>query len=114
MLRCLCLAFLVACAHRAPGPTEVEKPVMKETKQVQNTDVGNLSEGTLDNGLRWAFARRPGTGVIALQAWIGVGSVHEKVGEEGMAHLHEHMLFKRTANLGPVISIDGWPTLVGR
>ena len=29
------------------------------------------------------------------------GSIHEQAGEEGMAHLHEHMLFKRTENLAP-------------
>src|SRR5207249_2714657 len=37
----------------------------------------------------------------ALQVWVRVGSADELPGEAGLAHLHEHMLFKGTARRGP-------------
>jgi zinc protease len=39
--------------------------------------------------------------VAAIQAWVGVGSADETEDEAGLAHLHEHMLFKGTARRGP-------------
>jgi len=101
MQRCLTLFALMACAHNPQKPAEVQKPKMMEpTKETENP-MEDLSEGVLKNGLRWVFAPRPRSGVVAVQAWVGVGSIHEQAGEEGMAHLHEHMLFKRTENLAP-------------
>ena len=38
--------------------------------------------------------------VVAIQVWIGVGSYDEQEGERGLAHLHEHMLFKGTERNG--------------
>ena len=34
--------------------------------------------------------------MVELQIWAGVGSADERPGEEGLAHFHEHMLFKGT------------------
>lgn len=34
--------------------------------------------------------------VVELQIWANVGSADERPGEEGLAHFHEHMLFKGT------------------
>ena len=101
MDRRLALLFLIACAHSAEMKPEVKKPEMMEETKETAAPLDARSEGKLENGMRWAFAPRPGSEVVAVQAWVGVGSVHERAGEEGMAHLHEHMLFKRTENLGP-------------
>ncbi len=38
--------------------------------------------------------------VVELQIWAGVGSADERDGEEGLAHFHEHMLFKGTERRG--------------
>lgn len=38
--------------------------------------------------------------VVELQIWAGVGSADERPGEEGLAHFHEHMLFKGTERRG--------------
>jgi len=38
--------------------------------------------------------------VVALQAWVDVGSADETEAIAGIAHLHEHMLFKGTARRG--------------
>jgi zinc protease len=38
--------------------------------------------------------------VAEVQVWAGVGSADEAPGEAGLAHFHEHMLFKGTATRG--------------
>ncbi|MCB9643707.1 MAG: insulinase family protein [Myxococcales bacterium] len=52
---------------------------------------------TLDNGLRVILAPTQAAPVVAIQAWVGVGSADESEEEAGLAHFHEHMLFKGTA-----------------
>ncbi len=39
--------------------------------------------------------------VVAVQAWVRVGSADEAPDEAGLAHLHEHMLFKGTRRRAP-------------
>ncbi len=39
--------------------------------------------------------------VAAIQIWVKVGSADETPDEAGIAHLHEHMLFKGTKSRGP-------------
>jgi len=39
--------------------------------------------------------------VVAIQVWVRVGSADERPDEAGLAHLHEHMLFKGTGRRGP-------------
>lgn len=56
-----------------------------------------------DNGLTLhvaAQAAAPAAPVVALQAWVGVGSADEAVHEAGVAHVVEHMLFKGSAGYG--------------
>ncbi len=55
---------------------------------------------TLDNGLKLLFLRTHEAPVVAMQAWVDVGSADEDDEVAGIAHLHEHMLFKGTARRG--------------
>ncbi len=55
---------------------------------------------TLDNGLRLVVEERATAPVVALQMWVQVGSADESDAEAGLAHVHEHMLFKGTDDLG--------------
>jgi len=55
----------------------------------------------LPNGLTWLFAPQHHSPVVAIQIWVKVGSADELPGELGLAHLHEHMLFKGTQRRGP-------------
>lgn len=55
----------------------------------------------LPNGLEILVLPSPAAPVVALQAWIGVGSLYERPAEAGAAHFLEHMLFKGTAKRGP-------------
>ncbi|HUH01035.1 MAG TPA: pitrilysin family protein [Kofleriaceae bacterium] len=54
----------------------------------------------LPNGLRALIAPSTSAPVVAVQAWIGVGSADEGPRQQGMAHVLEHMLFKGTARYG--------------
>jgi predicted Zn-dependent peptidase len=59
-------------------------------------------EHTLDNGLHILMVHRPGDPSVSA-GWVAhVGSVNEKPGITGMAHLFEHMMFKGTKTIGTV------------
>ena len=55
----------------------------------------------LDNGLTVVLQENHAAKVAALQLWVKVGSADETETEAGLAHLHEHMLFKGTKRRGP-------------
>src|SRR3990167_6610572 len=48
----------------------------------------------LNNGLTVILEESHKAHVVAFQAWVNVGSADEGKGEEGLAHLFEHMTFK--------------------
>jgi zinc protease len=50
----------------------------------------------LPNGLHTLCQSVRSAPVVALQAWVGVGAADETASQAGLAHLHEHMLFKGT------------------
>ncbi len=76
------LALAVACAGGAAG------------QQVP------VEEVVLDNGMTLLLLPRPGDPNVAA-GWVAkVGSVHERPGITGVAHLFEHMMFKGTAAIG--------------
>lgn len=52
----------------------------------------------LENGLTVVLQENHASPVVAFQMWVGVGSADELKGEEGLAHVFEHMLFKGTKN----------------
>src|SRR3954447_12617763 len=54
----------------------------------------------LDNGLTVLFEEQHAAPVAAFQVWVKVGSADERLDQSGLAHLHEHMLFKGTARRG--------------
>ena len=56
---------------------------------------------TLPNGLTLLVEENHAAPVVAIQVWVRVGSADELADEAGLAHLHEHMLFKGTARRGP-------------
>lgn len=54
----------------------------------------------LDNGLVLILEENHAARVVAFQAWVNAGSADETDAEAGLAHLHEHMLFKGTEKRG--------------
>jgi zinc protease len=55
----------------------------------------------LDNGLTVVFEAQHAAKVAAFQVWVKAGSADERPDQAGLAHLHEHMLFKGTLTRGP-------------
>ena len=55
---------------------------------------------TLPNGLSVVFEERHTAQVVASQVWMRAGSADERPDQAGLAHLHEHMLFRGTARRG--------------
>ena len=58
-------------------------------------------ELALSNGLRVVLEENHISPVVAMQAWVGVGSADDPPEMAGAAHLFEHMLFKSTKRRGP-------------
>ncbi len=54
----------------------------------------------LENGLGILLCETHLAPVVELQIWAGVGSADERGDEAGLAHFHEHMLFKGTERRG--------------
>ncbi len=55
-----------------------------------------MQQQTLANGLKVLVEENHSSKVVAAQVWVGVGSADELPEEAGLAHVHEHMLFKGT------------------
>ena len=51
---------------------------------------------SLDNGIEVAIKESHFSKMVAIQCWVGSGSIHEEADQYGMAHVLEHMLFKGT------------------
>ena len=58
--------------------------------------MNTLQTTTLKNGLRVITDSVPGMHSVALGIWVGVGTRHEDLAQNGVAHMVEHMLFKGT------------------
>jgi zinc protease len=56
---------------------------------------------SLPNGLTVVFEEQHAAKVAAFQVWVKAGSADERPDQAGLAHLHEHMLFKGTGRRGP-------------
>ncbi len=54
----------------------------------------------LDNGMTVILQAQHTAPVVACNVWVGVGSADEEPHEAGLAHVHEHMLFKGTERRG--------------
>lgn len=55
-----------------------------------------MKAARLKNGLRCILEKRKGTGVVAVQAWVKVGSRYEDDRIAGITHFIEHLIFKGT------------------
>ncbi|MEM6531568.1 MAG: pitrilysin family protein [Myxococcota bacterium] len=55
----------------------------------------------LDNGLKVVIEPSRRAPVVAVQVWINAGAADERRDQAGLAHVHEHMMFKGTERRGP-------------
>ncbi|MFQ5458914.1 MAG: M16 family metallopeptidase, partial [Myxococcota bacterium] len=58
------------------------------------------SRYNLDNGLSVILQENHSAPVVAFNVWVRAGSAEETDAESGIAHVHEHMLFKGTRRRG--------------
>jgi zinc protease len=61
----------------------------------------NVTEKVLPNGLKVLLKEDRKAPVVTFQIWYKVGSRNECLGETGMSHMLEHMMFKGTKKYGP-------------
>ncbi len=60
----------------------------------------DVQEHVLANGMKILMLQRPGVPRVVCHVYYKVGSINEKPGITGSAHLHEHMMFKGTHIMG--------------
>jgi zinc protease len=61
----------------------------------------NVTEKVLPNGLKVLLKEEHKAPVVTFQVWYKVGSRNECLGETGLSHMLEHMMFKGTKKYGP-------------
>lgn len=83
---CIALTSIVTTQHTvAQSLTDFEKKV---------------TTFTLDNGLTFIIIKRDVAPVVSFVTYADVGSVNEPVGNTGIAHIFEHMVFKGDTFVG--------------
>ena len=60
----------------------------------------NTQEYFLANGLKGILKDVPNSTVSSVFIWVKTGRAYEDDYERGLAHVHEHMIFKGTSKLG--------------
>src|SRR5262245_26635155 len=92
------MGMLAAAAALALGACAAGTGALSDKRGT--TAMEGLTRTTLDNGLQVAIVEDHSAPVVALMVWVRVGSADERAGQEGMAHVFEHMLFKGTERRG--------------
>lgn len=93
----LAAAALVFIAVK--GKSYVEAAITADGKTI-NERSGRVERYVLNNGLTVITEENRFSPVAALMVWVKTGSAFEDPGEFGLAHVHEHMMFKGTAKRG--------------
>ena len=60
----------------------------------------DVKEHTLANGMKILMIPKPGVPRVVCHIYFKVGSINERPGITGIAHIHEHMMFKGTQVVG--------------
>lgn len=74
----------------------MDKALLAEWPKFLYPFLMSISSTTLPNGIRIVTDKLAGAESIALGVWVGVGTRHEDMAQNGVAHMLEHMLFKGT------------------
>jgi predicted Zn-dependent peptidase len=60
----------------------------------------DVKEHMLPNGMKILMIQKPGVPRVVCHIYFKVGSINERPGITGIAHVHEHMMFKGTKMMG--------------
>jgi zinc protease len=72
----------------------------KDVREPKPSDEMGVMKFQLENGLTVLLEENHSAPVVAVNVWVKVGSACEEPSEYGLAHVHEHMLFKGTQKRG--------------
>ena len=82
------------------GSKSKAKPQSTAKRRVKSKLEQSVHHEVLPNGLTLLFRESELAPVADVQIWARVGSADERKNEAGLAHFHEHMLFKGTERRG--------------
>jgi len=104
--------MVVSCNREEKTMDDQNVDAMNTTNGSGSAWVEGITKYKLDNGLTVILEENHSSPVVAVNVWVKTGSACEIEGEYGLAHVHEHMLFKGTEkrNVGEiarVIESDG-------
>lgn len=93
---------LNGCSHgrKVESPQETStasKPPSGEFEVIPFFGDTQVYRARLDNGLKVLIVQDPSSPTFSYQTWFDVGSRNERQQYTGLAHLFEHMMFKRTS-----------------
>lgn len=102
------LLALVFCWQFLPGigfaqtstPTKTPSSTEFSIQPYLDRVVQNLTQFTLDNGMKFIVLRRTQAPVVSFVTYADVGGVDEPDGKTGVAHFLEHLAFKGTDRIG--------------
>ncbi|HUM34281.1 MAG TPA: insulinase family protein, partial [Candidatus Saccharicenans sp.] len=60
----------------------------------------DVKEHVLSNGMKILMIPKPGVPRVVCHIYYKVGSINERPGTTGSAHIHEHLMFKGTRIMG--------------
>lgn len=86
----------VSAQHEAPD-LSVKKPYEK-INEISLLGSLTIKNYRLPNGLQVAIVRDTTTPIFTYQTWFKTGSADEAPGHQGLAHLFEHMMFRKTTH----------------
>ncbi|MBV9866994.1 MAG: insulinase family protein [Abitibacteriaceae bacterium] len=101
----LLAAMTLGVSHPASAQKKVATSAATTTQKNRAAGkplvLNGIRETTLPNGLTVLTKEVHAAPVVYFSVWYKVGSVNEEVGQTGMSHLMEHMMFKGTKTRGP-------------
>lgn len=94
-------AVVWAAWSPAASPTAAPARMSAAAADARPTELNGIREIRLPNGLTILTKEVHAAPVVYFAVYYRVGSINEEVGQTGMSHLMEHMMFKGTRARGP-------------
>ena len=91
----------VPAAFPTPQETTAADMIQRSLAQGEPASLNGIQQTVLPNGLTVLTKEVHAAPVVYFSVYYKVGSLDEEVGETGMSHLMEHMMFKGTKTRGP-------------
>ncbi len=93
----LILGILIVSCNQEEKPMDSQNVETVNANKVSGeTESDGITKYQLENGLTVILEENHSSPVVAVNVWVKTGSACEVEGEYGLAHVHEHMLFKGT------------------